>query len=143
MSPLTLSVFPFVVFEVCAAADATSESVAPVVEGSFAAFESSVFGPEGTSPFPAELLVVDAVSSMGDKPPIDCASFTTSWVICSAITICGSGVAADGALSEACSLGCEDIGGNERRRVTSCPCGRGRKSKCSHLASDVKRRHGE
>ena len=79
--------------------------------GSFAAFESSGFGPEGTSPFPVELLVVDAVSSMGDGPPIDCASFTTSWVICSAITICGSGVAVGGALSEACSLESGDMVG--------------------------------
>jgi uncharacterized membrane protein len=45
-------------------------------------------GSEDASPLPAEWLVVVAVSSMGAGPPIDCASFTTSWVICSAITIC-------------------------------------------------------
>lgn len=33
-----------------------------------------------------ESLVVVALTSMGGVPPIDCASFTTSWVICSAIT---------------------------------------------------------
>jgi hypothetical protein len=49
---------------------------------------SAVVGSEEASPSPAELLVDVAGSSMGDEPPIDCASFTTSWVFCSAITSC-------------------------------------------------------
>lgn len=96
---------------------ALSKAVALVVTGSSEGFDSSVFGPEGASPLPAELLVVDAVSSMGEGPPTDCASFTTSWVICSAITICRSVVTAGGFLSEACSLEEEDMGVNERGRV--------------------------
>jgi hypothetical protein len=54
-----------------------------VSEGGGLAFR----GAECASPSPAGVLVDVAVSSMGDGPPIDCASFTTSWVICSAITI--------------------------------------------------------
>jgi hypothetical protein len=48
---------------------------------------SAVEVSEDVAPLPAEDLVVVAVSSMGKALPTDCASFTTSWVICSAITI--------------------------------------------------------
>lgn len=118
-SPLTFSTFPFAVDEGCAAADVMSGTGALAVARLSEAFESCGFGPEGASPLPAESLVADAVSSMGDGPPIDCASFTTSWVICSAITICGSAVAAEGSVSEACSLGGKDMGwsGSGRGRM--------------------------
>lgn len=107
-------------------------------------FESCGFGPEGASPLPAESLVIDAVSSMGAGPPTDCASFTTSWVICSAITICISVDAAGGSLSEDRSLQEEDMDGSRRGRGR--PAGHvdeGRKSRFIHLVSDVKRRHEE
>lgn len=48
-------------------------------------------------------LVVVALTSMGEGPPIDCASFTTSWVICSAITSRET-VSAEDAPSEPVSL---------------------------------------
>lgn len=132
VSQLTLSRFPFAVGGGCAARDATSGADALAVARLSKAFELFVFGPEGASPLPAELLVVDAVSSMGDGPPTDCASFTTSWVICSAITICGSAVAAGGSVSEACSLGGKDMGGSGSGRGRMRPAahvGKGRKSK--------------
>jgi hypothetical protein len=102
--PLTLPMAPSAISEGRTALAALAEFVAFVAVGSSEGFESCVFGPEGASPLPAELLVVDAVSSMGAGPPTDCASFTTSRVICSAITICRAVVAAKGTLSEGRSL---------------------------------------
>ena len=49
------------------------------------------------------MLVADAEASMGAGRPTDCASFTTSLVTCSAITVCGT-VAGEDALSESGSL---------------------------------------
>jgi hypothetical protein len=62
----------------------------------------AVAGPEGCSPLAAEVLVADAVSSMGAGRPIDCASFTTSLVTCSAITVCATATGEE-LLSERCS----------------------------------------
>jgi hypothetical protein len=59
--------------------------------------------PAGSSPWAAGVLVVDAVSSMGAGRPTDCASFTTSLVTCSAITVSGT-VAATDSLSGLCSV---------------------------------------
>jgi hypothetical protein len=119
--PLTLPKAPSAVSEGRAALAALAGFVAFVVVGSWEGFESCVFGPEGASPLPAESLVVDAVSSMGAGPPTDCASFTTSRVICSAITICRAVVAAEGSLSEGRSLQGEEeednMGGIRRGRV--------------------------
>lgn len=77
------------------AAEAEAESVVAVVAfvgagGELIDLESVVAGPEGCSPLAAEVLVADAVSSMGAEGPTDCASFTTSLVTCSAITVCGT-----------------------------------------------------
>lgn len=102
--PLTLSIPPSALSEGRAALPVFTEFVAFVVVGSLEGLELRGFGPEGASPSPAELLVVDAVSSMGAGPPTDCASFTTSRVICSAITMCRSVVAAGSSLSEGRSL---------------------------------------
>lgn len=118
--------------------------VALVVVGSAKGLESRGSGAEGSSPLPAELLVVDAVSSMGAGPPTDCASFTTSRVICSAITMCRSVVAARGSLSEGRSLREENMGRNRRGRGRpAVPADQGRRSESIHLVSDVKRRHKE
>jgi len=68
-----------------------------------------VGGPEGASPLPAEVLVADAESSMGEAAPIDCASFTTSCVVCSAITRLGTIGVAAGSWSEACSSSVEGV----------------------------------
>ena len=85
---------------------AEAESVVVVVfvgsEGASEDLESVVAGPEGCSPLAAEVLVVDAVSSMGAGRPIDCASFTTSLVTCSAITVCATATGEE-LLSERCS----------------------------------------
>jgi hypothetical protein len=88
---------------------AEAESVVVVVsfvgsegEGASEDLESVVAGPEGCSPLAAEVLVADAVSSMGAGRPIDCASFTTSLVTCSAITVCATATGEE-LLSERCS----------------------------------------
>lgn len=55
-----------------------------------------------------ESLVAVALTSMGGVPPIDCASFTTSWVICSAITSRET-VSAEDAPSELESLSADAV----------------------------------
>jgi hypothetical protein len=80
---------------------ALAASVAAGVD--FEVAEAVVAGPEGVSPLTAGVLVVDAVSSMGAGRPTDCASFTTSLVTCSAITVSGTVVAKD-SMSDSCSL---------------------------------------
>ena len=58
---------------------------------------------EGAVPFPAVVLVDVALTPAGKASPADCASFTTSRVFCSAITILESGVGAHGSTSERCT----------------------------------------
>jgi hypothetical protein len=86
---------------------AEAESVVAVVvfvgsKGASEGLEWVVAGPEGCSPLAAEVLVVDAVSSMGAGRPTDCASFTTSLVTCSAITVCATATGEE-LLSDTCS----------------------------------------
>ena len=66
------------------------------------------------APLTAGMLVVVAVSPMGAGRPIDCASFTTSLVACSAITVSETVVAQD-SLSDSCAeLGKDDgVSGDE------------------------------
>jgi hypothetical protein len=90
-----------------AAVSAEVASVASVaVELGSEMVESVVAGPEGSSPWAAGVLVVDAVSSMGAGRPTDCASFTTSLVTCSAITVSGTAVAKE-STSDSCSVSTE------------------------------------
>lgn len=85
-------------------AEAASALVAFVaVEEGSETVEFVVAGPAGSSPLAAGVLVVDAVSSMGAGRPTDCASFTTSLVTCSAITVSGTAAAKE-SLSELCSV---------------------------------------
>jgi hypothetical protein len=79
-----------------------------------------VAGPEGSSPWAAGVLVVDAVSSMGAGRPTDCASFTTSLVTCSAITVSGTVVAED-SLSDSCSVDTKETGVAGADSCVSCP----------------------
>ena len=103
---------------------AEAESVVVVVfvgsEGASENLESVVAGPEGCSPLAAEVLVVDAVSSMGAGRPIDCASFTTSLVTCSAITVPGT-VAVEELLLDCCSAWLTEGGAEDADRDASCP----------------------
>ena len=103
-SALTAAVCPWLLAEICApAAEAESVVVAFVeAEGGSKGLLFVVAGPEGCSPLAAEELVVDAVSSMGAGRPTDCASFTTSLVTCSAITVSGT-VAVEELLLDCCS----------------------------------------
>jgi hypothetical protein len=107
-------------------ASVTSIEGSEVVEVAVAV---AVAEPEGSSPLAAGVLVVDAVSSMGVGRPTDCASFTTSLVTCSAITVSGT-VEAKDSLSEACSASEKETGvvgvdscvtGPAECRSTMCP----------------------
>ena len=97
--------------------------VAFVVEGASGSLESRADGPEGASPLPAEVLVADAESSMGETTPMDCASFTTSCVVCSAITRLGTVGGAAGSQSEGCSISVEEVMSKDgtRRVATEVP----------------------
>jgi hypothetical protein len=79
-----------------------------------------VAGLEGCSPLAAEELVVDAVPSMGAEGPTDCASFTTSLVTCSAITIFGT-VAVEELLLEWCSAWLTGVEAEDADCDVSCP----------------------
>lgn len=79
-----------------------------------------VAGPEGCSPLAAEELVVDALSSMGAGRPTDCASFTTSLVTCSAITVFGT-AADEELLLESGSACAVTVGAADADGSASCP----------------------
>lgn len=103
------------------AAEAESVVVAFVeAEGASEGLLFVVAGPEGCSPLAARELVVDAVSSMGADGPTDCASFTTSLVICSAITVSGT-VAVEELLLECCSAWVTGVEAEDADRSASCP----------------------
>ena len=61
--------------------------------------------------------------SMDAAAPIDCASFTTSWATCSAITGCGSAVAGSGRVSESESLSVLDMLGKSCADMAESPQG--------------------
>lgn len=79
-----------------------------------------IAGPEGCSPLAAMELVVDAVSSMGAGRPTDCASFTTSLVTCSAITVFAT-AAAEEMLLDRCSALLTEVGAEDADVGVSCP----------------------
>lgn len=110
-----------------------------------------VVGPEGGTPLAAEVLVVDAVSSMGARRTTDCASFTTSLVTCSAITVSGT-VSAEGSMSEVFSVLKENAETGEMGIDCCEPCpgqcwsgmrARQEESGYIHLVSDATGRHRE
>src|SRR5690242_5751777 len=86
-SALTVAVVLSPFARACAPAAGAASVVAFVEAGASESLLFVVAGPEGCSPLAAEELVVDALSSMGAGRPTDCASFTTSLVTCSAITV--------------------------------------------------------
>jgi hypothetical protein len=121
---LTFAVSSLSTSGACLLSSSIASVLAAVEWGSFEAMGLVVVGLEGTSPAPAESLVVVAVSSTGERPPIDSASFTTSWVICSAITIPGSvGAAREPLLGRVSSTGTERIREDTRQpRTLERPC---------------------
>jgi hypothetical protein len=111
--------------EACAPA-AEAESVVVALVEAEGASEGLLFvfvGPEGCSPLAAEELVVDAVSSMGAEGPTDCASFTTSLVTCSAITVSET-VAGEDVLLDWCSAWLTKGEARDADNSVSCPVAR-------------------
>lgn len=122
-SALTAAAGPSLFADACAPA-AEAESVVVAFAEAEGASEVLLFvvvaGPEGCSPLAARESVVDAVSSMGADSPTDCASFTTSLVICSAITV-SEPVAVEELLSECCSAGVTEVEAEDADGGASCP----------------------
>lgn len=106
-----------------AGAGAAAEAVVAAAVEAEGASEILVFvaaGPAGCSPLTAEELVVDAVSSMGAGRPTDCASFTTSLVTCSAITVSET-VAVEEVRLDRCSAGLTEVEAEDADTGVSCP----------------------
>lgn len=108
---LTVSTSPWGLGATCALRTGPPSAAFPFASASAlaSAFAWVVSGPEGDAPLTAGVLGVDAESSTGAGRPTDCASFTTSWATCSAITVSGAVVAQD-AMSD---LGSESRGARQ------------------------------
>lgn len=153
MSQLTVEAGPPAVSDTCAlsagAACARFAFASVEVEEALGVVCFVVAVPEGGSPLTAGELVVDAVSSMGARRPIDCASFTTSLATCSAITVSGT-VEAQDAMSDPCSISLKVPEGRGDDCCESSPAERPcssigtlglRKVEGNHLMSDATSRH--